>query len=139
MRHERTPNVRKHPYFARLRARELAWRMRQSGRSPAFTRSRTDRSPGEFMSLKRPCIATMEAHFKQWGATLDEMKARLEAGEMEERLELHRQVDASQRQHELARRHLDELKQTGTAAWAALEAGMESAWRELELAVDKPK
>ena len=83
------------------------------------------------MSQQEVYVAKMEAQLQDWRSKMDAMKARLEEAEMQERLEFHRQVEASQRQHEVACRHLDELKHSGEQAWAELRGGVESAWKEL--------
>jgi hypothetical protein len=88
------------------------------------------------MPLEKLLIAKMEAHFSQWGERLDAMKVRLEEGELQDRIEFHKQVDASQRQHEQARQHLDEMKQSGEDAWRALKAGVEAALAELSASDD---
>lgn len=80
-------------------------------------------------------LAKMETQLTAWSAKLDAMKAVLEESELQDRLEFHRQVEASQRQHEVARRHLDELKQSGEEAWEALKAGVEASWKELTASV----
>lgn len=82
------------------------------------------------MPLTELYLAKMEAQLTAWSAKLDAMKAVLEQSELQDRLEFHRQVEASQLQHEVARRHLDELKQSGEEAWEALKAGVEAAWKE---------
>lgn len=83
------------------------------------------------MSQKELYAAKMEAQLKAWRDKLDAMKARLEEAELQGRLEFHKQVEASQRQHEVACRHLDELKQSGEQAWGALKAGVETACKEI--------
>lgn len=88
------------------------------------------------MPIKELYLAKMEVQLTTWSAKLDAMKAVLEDSEMEDRLEFHRQVEASQRQHEVARRHLDELKQAGEEAWTALKAGVETAWQELNASMN---
>jgi hypothetical protein len=92
------------------------------------------------MWRKEQYVAKMEAQLNEWSAKLAAMKAKLEAAELEGRAEFHKQLDASQRQHEIARRHLDELKQSSEEAWEALKAGVEVAWKEFTTSVDtKPK
>jgi hypothetical protein len=83
------------------------------------------------MPLQKVYLTQMEAQLIAWNAKLDAMKSVLAESELQDRLEFHRQVEASQRHHEVARRHLDELKQSGEEAWGALKAGIEAAWREL--------
>jgi len=88
------------------------------------------------MAAAKLYLEKMEAQLTAWGTRLDAMKVVLEESELQDRLEFHRQVEASQRHHELARRHLDELKQSGEQAWDALKAVIDSAWKELEASMD---
>ena len=83
------------------------------------------------MSQKELYVAKMEAQLNAWRARLDSMKARLEEAELQGRIEFHKQVEASQHQHEIACQHLDELKLAGEEAWAALKVGVELAWTDL--------
>ena len=88
------------------------------------------------MSQKELYVEKMEAQLNDWRAKLDAIKARLEEAELQGRLEFHKQVEASQRQHEVACRHLDELKQSGEEAWGALKAGVDTVWKELNAAAN---
>ena len=88
------------------------------------------------MSLKGQYIAKMEAQLNDWTARLKEMKSKLEDAEVQGRKAFHEQVEASQRQHEVARRHLDELKRSGEDAWEALKARVDAAWKEFTKSVD---
>lgn len=88
------------------------------------------------MSQQELYVAKMEAQLDVWRAKLDAMKARLEEAELQGRLEFHKQVEASQRQHEVACRHLDELKQAGEEAWRALKAGVDTVWKDLNTAAN---
>ena len=83
------------------------------------------------MSQKELYVAKMDQQGAAWRARLEVMKARLDEAELEGRLEFHKQLEASQRQHEVACRHLDELKQSGEEAWRALKAGVETVWKDL--------
>ena len=83
------------------------------------------------MSQKELYVAKMEEQLSAWRAKLEAMKAKLEEAELQGRLEYHRQLEASQRQHEVACRHLDEFKQSGEEAWDALKAGVEIVWKDL--------
>ena len=83
------------------------------------------------MSQRELYVAKMEEQFAAWRAKLEAMKARVEEAELEGRLEVHKQIEASQQQHEVACRHLDELKQSGEEAWGALKAGIDTVWKEL--------
>ena len=84
------------------------------------------------MMQKELYVAKMEAQLNAWREKLDAMKARLEEAELQGRLEFHRQVEASQHQHEIACRHLDELKRSGEEAWEALKAGVDTVWKDLK-------
>lgn len=91
------------------------------------------------MPFKKTYLARMESRLQEWTGRLDAMKAVLDESELQDRREFHRQIEASQRQHEVARRHLDELKQSGEEALQALKSGVEAAWEELAASGDYPK
>jgi len=86
------------------------------------------------MTPKELYVVKMEAQLNAWREKLDAMKDRLEEAELQGRLEFHRQVEASQHQHETACRHLDELKRSGEQAWEALNAGVDTVWKDLKKA-----
>jgi hypothetical protein len=91
------------------------------------------------MSLQERYVAKMEAQIGDWTAKLAAMRAKLDEAELQGRLEFHKQVDASQRQHEVASRQLDELKQAGEDAWESLRAGVEIVWKELATSMNGGK
>jgi hypothetical protein len=91
------------------------------------------------MSLHQLYVAKMQAQMSEWSVKLAAMKAKLDEAELHGRFEFHKQVDASQRQHEVASRHLDELKQAGEEAWESLRAGVEIVWKELATSVNGEK
>jgi hypothetical protein len=91
------------------------------------------------MSLQELYVAKMQGQISEWSIKLAAMKAKLDEAELQGRLEFHKQVDASQRQHEVASRHLDELKQAGDEAWESLRAGVEIAWKELATSMNGGK
>jgi hypothetical protein len=91
------------------------------------------------MSLQQLYVAKMEAQMSEWSVKLAAMKAKLDEAELHGRLEFHKQVDASQRQHEVASRHLDELKQAGEEAWESLRAGVDIVWKDLATSMNGEK
>ena len=87
------------------------------------------------MSVMDLYVAKMEGQLNGWSARIAAMKTKLDESEEQGRLEFHNQLDASQRQHELACRHLEELKQSGEEAWQTLKSGVEAAWKELTTSI----
>jgi len=87
------------------------------------------------MSAMDLYLVKMEGQLNDWSARLAAMKTKLDDSELQDRLEFHNQLDASQRQHELACRHLEELKQSGEEAWQTLKSGVEAAWKELTTSI----
>ena len=84
-----------------------------------------------------PAVAKLEAQFSRWSARIEAMRTMLEQADLEGRVEFHRQVDASQEQHEIARRHLDELERSGADALKELKEGVEAAMKELTASLAK--
>ncbi|GKS63258.1 hypothetical protein YTPLAS72_05620 [Nitrospira sp.] len=66
------------------------------------------------MSIKDAYLEKMEAQLREWGAKIDELKAKWDA----------------------AQTKLGEIKAAGEEAWEILKPGVESAWSELKAAID---
>ena len=96
-------------------------------------------SSADPMSLQQQYVAKMEAQISAWTAKLAVMKAKLDEAEVQGRHEFHKQIDASQRQHEVASQQLDELKQAGEEAWESLRAGVETVWKDLATSIHGEK
>lgn len=85
-----------------------------------------------------PALAKLEAQLSVWSARIEAMRTLLEEAELEGRVEFHRLVDASQVQHEVARRHLDELERSGADALRELKDGIAATLKELTASLAKP-
>ena len=80
----------------------------------------------------------METRLGQWGAKFDEFMVRAGEAKAEAKNEHQKHADVLKVKHALALEKLDELKAAGSEEWKTLKIGLESAWNELGLALDKP-
>ena len=86
---------------------------------------------------KKTHVGTMEKQFKQWGAKLDEFVAKAEKAGSDAKLDYQLLVDEMKAKHEVARSKLEALRAATSDEWDTARAGVESAWKELEVAFKK--
>ncbi|HEY3493933.1 MAG TPA: hypothetical protein VGK73_04575 [Polyangiaceae bacterium] len=83
-------------------------------------------------------VAKMETQLSQWGEKLDQLVAKADVAAVEATLDYHKRVDELKGKYQLARAKLDELKTAESSEkWEIIQAGVESTWNELELALTK--
>ncbi len=81
-------------------------------------------------------VEKIETQLKQWGVKLDELVAK--AGQAAQTKVAHRlQLDDLKAKHRAAQAKLDELKASHRDRWDTFKSGVETAWREFELAFQK--
>jgi uncharacterized coiled-coil DUF342 family protein len=88
------------------------------------------------MSLKDAYIEKMEAQFREWGAKIDELKAKADKAEAGAKIEYTKQLDSLKAKRDAAGQKLSEVKAAGEDAWESMKSGVEGAWSELKSAVD---
>jgi len=79
----------------------------------------------------------MEARLRQWGAKIDELVAKAEEAGAEAKIDHRKRIDELRGKYQAAQSKLDELRAAGSEKRAIFEAGVESAWSELEAAFKK--
>lgn len=89
------------------------------------------------MSQKQAYQEKMEAQLKEWGAKIDELKAKAEKAEADAKLEYHKRIDGLQAKRNAVEAKLAEVKASGEEAWENLKDGAERAWNELRSAVNE--
>lgn len=87
------------------------------------------------MSQKQAYQEKMEAQLKEWGAKIDELKAKAEKAEADAKLEYHKRIDGLQAKRNAAEAKLAEVKASGEETWENLKEGVEGAWNEFKSAV----
>jgi hypothetical protein len=82
-------------------------------------------------------VGKMETQLKQWGAKLDELVAKAEEAGAEAKIDYRKRIDDLKSKHQVAQSKLAELRAGGSEKWDILKSGVESAWKELEVAFKK--
>jgi len=84
------------------------------------------------MSIKDAYLEKMEAQLREWGAKIDELKAKADKAEAGAKIEGMKQLDSLKAKRDAAQSKLGEIKAAGEEAWEILKTGVESAWSELK-------
>ena len=82
-------------------------------------------------------LGKLETQLKQWGAKLDEFVAKADRAGTAARIDNRKRIDELQAKVRVAQAKLDEVKTAGSEKWETLKAGLESAWKDLEVAFNK--
>jgi len=82
-------------------------------------------------------VGKMEAQLKKWGAKLDELVAEAEKTGNEAKVDYRKVVNDLKAKRLDAQMKLDEFKAAGSKNWDTFKAGVESAWKELEVSFKK--
>jgi len=88
------------------------------------------------MGLKDAYLEKMEAQFREWGAKIDELKAKADKAEAGAKIEYMKQLDVLKAKRDAAQTQLGEIRAAGEEAWEHLKSGVEGAWSELKAAID---
>jgi hypothetical protein len=78
----------------------------------------------------------MEAQLREWGAKIDELKAKADKAEASAKIEYLKQVEALKAKRDAAQAKLGEIKAASEEAWEILKTGVEHAWNDLKSALD---
>ena len=82
-------------------------------------------------------VGKLEPQLKQWGAKLDEFVAKADRAGTAARIDNRRRIEELKAKVKAAQAKLDEVKTAGSEKWETLKAGVESAWKDLEIAFKK--
>jgi len=82
-------------------------------------------------------VGKLETQLKQWGAKLDEFVAKADRAGTAARIDNRRRIEELKAKVKAAQAKLDEVKTAGSEKWETLKAGVESAWKDLEIAFKK--
>jgi hypothetical protein len=82
-------------------------------------------------------VEKIEAQLKQWAVKLDELVAKAGQATAETKAEYRLQLNDLKTKHRLAQTKLAELKASRREKWDTFTSGVESSWREFEIAFQK--
>lgn len=73
-----------------------------------------------------------QARYDQYNAKIDELLARFNESKADTKMKIKNQFEDLTNQRETVAEKLDEMKDTGEAAWEEMRSGIDSAMSELE-------
>lgn len=88
------------------------------------------------MGMKEAYQQMMEARLKEWGARINELKAKADAAEAHAKVEYYKQIETLRNQQAVAQEKLQALKNAGEGAWEDLKGGLETAWDNLKSSIE---
>ena len=74
----------------------------------------------------------LDAQLAQWSADLDVLKAKAKRAEVDAKVAYDKSIDAMQRKHDEASKHLRDLKTASDDAWESVKTGTEKVWVEVK-------
>jgi chromosome segregation ATPase len=87
------------------------------------------------MSKKTEYEEKLQTQLDEFSAEIDRLKARADKTEADAEPWHHKQVEALQEKHKLAKEKLGELRESGDDAWEDLKDGIASAWDSVSVAL----
>ncbi len=80
--------------------------------------------------------AKLEAQLREWGARIDELKAKAKKAKADAKIEYLEQIEKLHAQQSAAQAMLQEFQQSGEQTWKELKPRLDRAWKDLKNAVD---
>ncbi len=87
------------------------------------------------MSMKEAYEKKLQAQLDEWGAEINQLKAKADKAEANAQIEYNQQIKELRSMQESASEKLAELKEAGDDAWEDLKSGIENAWDSLNHAL----
>lgn len=79
------------------------------------------------MSMKEAYEQKLQAQLDEWGAEIDQLKAKADNAKADAQLDYYKQIEELRSMQESTSNKLAELKDAGDDAWQDLKAGIDSA------------
>jgi nucleotide-binding universal stress UspA family protein len=95
------------------------------------------KSPEEKTEKKKAYQEKIEAQLREWGAKIDEVKAKAETSKAELKIKYEKQVEDLRTKQDLVHQKLRELRESGEEAWEGLKTGTEKSLDELKASLDR--
>lgn len=73
----------------------------------------------------------MEAQLREWGARLDQLKAKADKASIEAKIEMRKHVDEMATMTETAKKHLADFKASSADSWKDVKQDVENGWAHL--------
>jgi nucleotide-binding universal stress UspA family protein len=95
------------------------------------------RPPEEKKEMKQAYQEKIEAQLREWGAVIDQLKAKAEKSRAEVRIKYEKQIQDLRKRQEAVQEKLQELKKSGEETWGELKKGFEKNLDEMKEALDR--
>jgi nucleotide-binding universal stress UspA family protein len=102
-----------------------------------LTMSTTEmKSPEEKSEKKKAYQEKIETQLKEWGARIEELKAKAEMSRTELKVKYQKQIEDLRVKQEVVQQKLRQLKESGAETWEGLRTGIEKSLGELKGSLD---
>jgi nucleotide-binding universal stress UspA family protein len=95
------------------------------------------RSPEEKSEKKKAYQEKIESQLNEWGARIDELKARAEKSKAELKIKYEKQIEDLRGKQEIVQQKLREFKESGEETWEEFKTGIEKGLEELKGSLDR--
>jgi hypothetical protein len=89
------------------------------------------------MDKKKVYQEKVEAQLKEWGAKIDDLKARAAKSKVELKTKYEKQVQDLRVKQEVVQKKLKEFRESGEEAWEGLKTGIEKSLDDLKGSLDR--
>jgi nucleotide-binding universal stress UspA family protein len=95
------------------------------------------KTPKEKSERRKAYQEKIEGQLKDWGAKIDELRAKVERSKGEVKLKYEKQMEGLRNRRETVQKKLLEMKESGEEAWEGLKAGIEKGLEDLQDTFDQ--
>ncbi|MGQ9646882.1 MAG: universal stress protein [Thermodesulfobacteriota bacterium] len=95
------------------------------------------KSPEEKTEKKKAYQQKIEAQLKDWGANIEELKAKAEKSKADLKIKYEKQVEDLRTKQDAVQQKLRELRASGEEAWEEVKTGVEKAIQDLKEAFQR--
>jgi nucleotide-binding universal stress UspA family protein len=95
-----------------------------------------DKLPEGQSEKKKAYQEKIEAQLKEWGAKIEELKAKAETSKVELKIKYQKQMEDLRAKQDAVQHRLRELKESGEGAWEGLRTGLEKSLGEFRGSLD---
>jgi archaellum component FlaC len=94
-------------------------------------------SPEEKMEKKKAYQEKIEGQLREWGAKIDELKARAETSKTELKMKYEKQIEDLRSKQEVVQQKLHEFKESGEETWEEIKTTIEKGMNDLKDSFDR--
>jgi archaellum component FlaC len=95
-----------------------------------------DKSPEEKLEKRKTYQEKIESQLKEWGAKIDQLKAKAETSTSELKMKYEKQIEDLRAKQEIVQLKLREFKDSGEETWEEIKTGIDKGLNELKDSLD---